>query len=231
LEEEVQAHQVVLPPQLQDVYQEVEKEAQALDEVVEDQASLAQALVQACQDGRQVERLVAQEVQAHKVLLAPLHAQAQQELVEGSPQAQYRVVEAQAPLAQALEHEEQVLRKVSQILEENVQAHQVVLSPQLQDVQEPVEQEAQALDELVEDQASLALKVEHEEQSFQQVQRLVEAQVRALKVVLANTAPLEQDFVEEASQAQPGLVSQAPPLEDEVEYKEQVLAQEQVVLA
>jgi len=117
---QVQAHQVVLPPQLQDVYQEVEKEAQALDEVVEDQASLAQALVQACQDGRQVERLVAQEVQAHKVLLAPLHAQAQQELVEGSPQAQYRVVEAQAPLAQALEHEEQVLWKVSQVLEEKV---------------------------------------------------------------------------------------------------------------
>jgi hypothetical protein len=128
---QVQAHQVVLPPQLQDVYQEVEKEAQALDEVVEDQASLAQALVQACQDGRQVERLVAQEVQAHKVLLAPLHAQAQQELVEGSPQAQCRVVEAQAPLAQALEHEEQVLWKVSQVLEEKVRKNHPVFRQML----------------------------------------------------------------------------------------------------
>jgi leucyl-tRNA synthetase len=117
---QVQAHQVVLSQQLQDVQEPVEQEAQALDEVVEDQASLAQALVQACQDGRQVKRLVAQEVQALKVLLAPLHAHAQQELVEWSPQAQYRVVEAQAPLAQALEHEEQVHGEVSQILEENV---------------------------------------------------------------------------------------------------------------
>jgi len=209
----------------------VEKDAQALDEVVEDQASLAQALVQACQDGRQVERLVAQEVQALKVLLAPLHAQAQQELVEGSPQAQYRVVEAQAPLAQALEHEEQVHGEVSQALEEKVQAHQVVLSPQLQDVQEQVEQDAQALDEVVEDQASLALKVEQEEPVFEQVQGLVEAQVWALQVVLAHTAPLEQDFVEEAPQAQPGLVPQAPPLEEEVDAKEQVRSQEQIVLA
>ena len=117
---QVQAHQVVLAPQLQDVNLEVEQEAQALDEVVEGQASLAQALVQACKDSRQVERLVAQEVQAHKVVLAPRHVQAEQELVEWSPQAQYRVVEAQAPLAQALEHEEQIHREVSQILEENV---------------------------------------------------------------------------------------------------------------
>jgi hypothetical protein len=125
---QVQAHQVVLAPQLQDVNLEVEQEAQALDEVVEDQASLAQALVQACQDSRQVERLVAQEVQAHKVVLAPRHVQAQQELVEWSPQAQYRVVEAQAPLAQALEHEEQVHRKVSQVLEEKVRANHSVFT-------------------------------------------------------------------------------------------------------
>ena len=98
----------------------MEQDAQALDEVVEDQASLAQALVQACQDGRQVKRLVEAQVWALKVVLAPFHAQAQQELVEWSPQAQYRVVEAQAPLAQALEHEEQIHREVSQILEENV---------------------------------------------------------------------------------------------------------------
>jgi hypothetical protein len=125
---QVQARQVVLAPQLQDVNLDVEQDAQALDEVVEGQASLAQALVQACQDSRQVERLVAQEVQAHKVVLAPRHVQAQQELVEWSPQAQYRVVEAQAPLAQALEHEEQVLRKVSQVVEEKVRENHSVFT-------------------------------------------------------------------------------------------------------
>jgi hypothetical protein len=50
-----------------------------------------------------------------------------------------------------------------------VQAHQVVLAPQLQDVQEQVEQEAQALDEVLEDQASLAFKMEQEKPLLWQV--------------------------------------------------------------
>jgi hypothetical protein len=50
-----------------------------------------------------------------------------------------------------------------------VQAHQVVLAPQIQDVNLEVEQDAQALDEVVEGQASLAFKMEQEEPLLWQV--------------------------------------------------------------